>query len=77
MKETKVELNQRKVRNGIRKQKEVRQKIVWDKLTAVSKPAPKIDFTLHNKTVTAIPRTIKAGWTQDSEGLIHGVDKNV
>ncbi|RKZ78057.1 MAG: hypothetical protein DRQ35_06590 [Gammaproteobacteria bacterium] len=68
MKETAVQVNERKIRNGIRKQREKierEQQKVWDKLK---------DENLGNST---IKRTLRAGWTiEDAVDLkaMHGLD---
>lgn len=64
MSETKVELQQRKIRNGIRKENARQQKKIWDKLTAPAPPPPfgDIKMKVTRQTITSKTRKLKAGW---------------
>lgn len=65
MSESKIELNERKIRNGIRKEQETRKKQMWNKLSGTY--TTKFTFgdmrmEVTKQAVTTPPRKLKAGW---------------
>ena len=72
MKETAVQVNQRQIQNGIRKQAEAVQREkdkVWDKLTEVKKPANLADIQVVRRAVSASTRKLHAKWTIETEEI--------
>ena len=60
MSESKLELNERKIRNGIRKEKEAREKKLWDTLSTEYRPPPfAVTFRMGPLNLTTQPVTAK------------------
>jgi len=69
MTETKIQLSQRKIRNGLRKQAEAHQREkekVWDRLKEVKKPGL-ADMQVNVQKVQAQGRALRAGFTFKTE----------
>lgn len=63
MKESKVGLQQRKIRNGIRKQKVTQQKQMWKKLTTQYSRKLTIDeLPAHAQTITTTTHSGESYW---------------
>ena len=72
MKESAIELQKRKIRNGIRKQAEKIQREkdkVWDKLKEVDEGGRVINIEVVKKTVEAKTRKLTAKWTTEIEDI--------
>ena len=68
MKETAMDVNERKIRNGIRKQRqkiEREQQKVWDRLKDTT--PSHAGMTIERKMVYAQTRKLEAGWTLETD----------
>jgi hypothetical protein len=59
MNESKIELNARKIRNGIRRQKAREQDKIWKKLSTSAPPDPLQNLVIEKIAVTAKSRKLK------------------
>jgi len=79
MKETALQVHQRKIRNGLRKQAAAYQRQkeqIWDKLKYVPVPDPFENIQVTRQQVHGQSRTLKAGWTVEEETTeaMYGLD---